>query len=224
MYRDNVVDLKIDPKDIEEEYIKKAKVLLVSGTALSKSPSREAVFLAVNYAEKNNTKIIFDIDYRPYSWKSKEETAIYYKLLAEKSEVIIGSREEFNIIESLNNSNNTNDEETSKRFLNNNNTKLVVIKHGKDGSTAYIDNKSYDIKVFPVKLMKSFGGGDAYASAFIYGLLENWEVIDALEFGSASAAMVVSAHSCSEAMPTSEDITKFIKEKKEEYGEMVVRN
>jgi len=71
--------------------------------------------------------------------------------------------------------------------------------------------------------MKSFGGGDAYASAFIYGLLENWDIIDALEFGSASASMLVSAHSCSDAMPKVDDIRKFIREKKEKYGERIVR-
>jgi len=35
--------------------------------------------------------------------------------------------------------------------------------------------------------------------------------------------MLVSAHSCSEAMPTAEEIKAFIKDKKEEYGEMVAR-
>ena len=47
--------------------------------------------------------------------------------------------------------------------------------------------------------------------------------MDALEFGSASAAMLVASHSCSEDMPHVEDVKAFIKEKKEEFGEMVAR-
>ncbi|AGB42383.1 sugar kinase, ribokinase [Halobacteroides halobius DSM 5150] len=221
MYRDNVADLKIDPQDIDEEYIRNSKVLQVSGTALSKSPSREAVFLAIDYARKHDTVVVFDIDYRPYSWRSEEETAIYYSLAAEKSDVIIGSREEFNIVESLTMPKNENDQATAQHWFDYN-AQIVVVKHGKEGSTAYTkEGESYDIKPFPVEVVKTFGGGDAYASAFIYGLMQNWDIDKCLEFGSASAAMLVASHSCSDAMPTVEEIEVFIKEKKEEYGERV---
>ena len=46
MYRNGVADLMLDVDDIDEEYIKQAKCLLISGTALAQSPSREAVLKA----------------------------------------------------------------------------------------------------------------------------------------------------------------------------------
>lgn len=46
---------------------------------------------------------------------------------------------------------------------------------------------------------------------------------DALEFGSASAAMLVASHACSEDMPTVDAVQEFIRKEKEEYGEMVAR-
>ena len=102
--------------------------------------------------------------------------------------------------------------------------KIVIIKHGKEGSTAYTnDGEKYKIKPFPVKLLKSFGGGDGYASAFLYGIFEGWDIIDALEFGSASAAMLVASHACSQDMPTVDAVKEFIKKEKEEYGEMIAR-
>lgn len=223
MYRDGIADLQLSPEDVNEDYIKNAKAIVLSGTALAASPSREAVFVALEYAKKHNTKIIFDIDYRKYTWKSKEETAIYYALAGRMSDILMGSKEEFNLMESIISSKGSSDRETADRWIGYGN-KIVVIKHGKDGSTAYMDNgHSYKIKPFPVDLLKSFGGGDAYASAFIYGLMEGWEVIEALEFGSASAAMLVASHSCSEAMPKVEEVKQFIKKKKEEHGEMVAR-
>lgn len=223
MYRDEVADLELSPDEISEDYIKNTKAIVLSGTALAASPSREAAFVALEYAKKHNTKIIFDIDYREYTWKSKEETAVYYALAGRMSDVIMGSREEFDLMESLMCSEKSSDSKTADRWIGYGN-KIVVIKHGKDGSTAYTnDGNSYKIKPFPVDLLKSFGGGDAYASAFIYGLMEGWEVIEALEFGSASAAMLVASHSCSDAMPKVEEIKEFIKKKKEEYGEMVAR-
>lgn len=222
MYRNGIADLQLSIEDISEEYIKNAKAIVVSGTALAASPSREATFVAIEYAKKHGTVVIFDVDYRSYTWKSEEEIAVYYSLVGRVSDVVIGSREEFDLMEKLI-VNGSTDEETAKRWLGYGN-KIVVIKHGKEGSTAYTDDGNvFKIKPFPVKLLKSFGGGDAYGSAFIYGLLEGWDVINALEFGSASAAMLVASHSCSEDMPTAEAIKEFIREKKEEYGEMIAR-
>lgn len=222
MYREGVADLQLDVSEIDEDYIKNSKAIVISGTALAQSPSREAALKAMELARKNNTIIIFDIDYRAYTWKNKDEIAIYYSIVGKNSDILIGSKEEFNLMEGLMKKSES-DQETANRWLTYGN-KIVVIKHGKEGSTAYTaDGKSFRIKPFPVKLLKSFGGGDGYASAFIYGLLENWEIIDALEFGSASAAMLVASHSCSQDMPKVDAIRQFIKKEKEEYGEMIAR-
>lgn len=65
MYRTDVADLNLRPEDVSEGYIAQAKILLISGTALAKSPSREAVFQAVDYAKRQNVPIAFELDYRP---------------------------------------------------------------------------------------------------------------------------------------------------------------
>lgn len=102
--------------------------------------------------------------------------------------------------------------------------RIVVIKHGREGSTAYAyDGNSFSIKPFPVKALKGFGGGDGYAAAFLYGLLEGKELLDCLEMGSAEAAMLVASHACSADMPGAEALYTFIRQCKDEYGEMVAR-
>ena len=80
MYRNRIADLQLHVDDIDEEYIKSAKAILISGTALAESPSREAAIKAVMLAKKNDTKIIFDIDYREYNWKNSDEISIYYSI------------------------------------------------------------------------------------------------------------------------------------------------
>lgn len=222
MYRNGAADLQLSVEDIDEEYIKKSKALLVSGTALSQSPSREAALKALRFAKKNGTKVIFDIDYRPYNWKNADEISIYYSTVAREADVILASREELDLTEALIEAGR--DDRQSAAYWHRQGVKILVIKHGKEGSTAYTDDgNSYSIKPFPVKLLKSFGGGDGYASAFLYGLFEGWDIIDALEFGSASAAMLVASHACSEDMPDVASVTQFIKEEKEQYGEMIAR-
>jgi 5-dehydro-2-deoxygluconokinase len=222
MYRNEAADLQLDVTDIDEVYIKNAKAILISGTALAASPSREAALKAMSLAKKHNTAVIFDIDYRPYNWKNTDEIAIYYSTVAKNSDIILGSREEFDLTQKLI-APDLNDEETAA-FWHKNGVKIVIIKHGKEGSTAYTnDGNHYSIKPFPVKLLKSFGGGDGYASAFLYGLFEGWDIVDCLEFGSASAALLVASHACSEDMPTVEKIQSFIKESKLQYGDMIAR-
>ena len=222
MYREGVADLMLHPDDVDEEYIKETKALLISGTALAASPSREAALKAMMLAKKNNIPLIFDIDYREYTWKNKDEISIYYSIVARNSDIILGSREEFDLTEAVTEV-CASDEESAKLWTSYG-AKIVVIKHGKEGSTAYTnDGKSYTIKPFPAKKLKGFGGGDGYASSFIRALIDGCEVIEALEFGSASASMLISAHSCSAAMPSLDAVKKFIADAKAEYGEMVVR-
>ena len=168
MYREGVADLQVCVDDVDEEYIKQAKAVVISGTALCASPSREE----------------FD--------------------LTEAVEGVCAS-----------------DEESAARWFSYGN-KIVIIKHGKEGSVAYLDDGSaYKVKPFPVKMLKGFGGGDGYASAFIYSLLNGKSVPEALEFATASASMLVSAHSCSAAMPSAQAVQEFIDKTKPTSGEVI---
>lgn len=220
MYRNDVADLKLDVEDVDAEYIRSGKALLVSGTALAESPSREAVLKAVMLAKMNETKIIFDIDYRPHNWKNQDEISIYYSMVAKEADIIMGSREEFDLTERLIRPGMTDEE--SAIYWQNHNARIIVIKHGMKGSTAYTcDDKSFSIKPFPVNARKGFGGGDGYGSGFLYGLYQGWDVQDCLEFGSAEASMMVSSNNCSDSLPNPEQVKVFIKEEKEIYGEMI---
>lgn len=210
MYRDNVADLKLHPSEVDEEYIKQSKALLISGTALAKSPSREAVFVALEYAVKHDVTVFFDLDYRPYSWTDEAETAVYYNIAAEKCDCIIGTREEFDMMEKLLNITESDDHYTASRWFSHR-AKLVVIKHGGSGSIAYTkDGHSYKGGIFRTNVLKTFGAGDSYASAFIYGLMNGKTVADAMKMGSASASLVISRHSCSDAMPTEEELLNHL--------------
>lgn len=210
MYRDDVADLHLAPSEVHEEYIKKSKILLVSGTALAKSPSREAVLKAVSLAKRNDVKVIFELDYRPYTWNSIEETSVYYSLVAEQSDILIGTRDEYDVMENTEKGTN----ERTVRYLFEHSADLVVIKHGVEGSYAYAKSgEVFKAKSYKTKVLKTFGAGDSYASAFLYALVRGKGIESALKFGSASASIVVSKHSSSEAMPVTEEIEDLIAER-----------
>ncbi|MFD9625478.1 5-dehydro-2-deoxygluconokinase [Peribacillus muralis] len=206
MYRDNVADLKLHPSEVDEAYIKQSKALLISGTALAKSPSREAVFVALEYAVEHEVTVFFDLDYRPYTWTDEAETAVYYNLAAQKCDVIIGTREEFDMMEKMLNIEESDDYLTASRWFSYR-AELVVIKHGGSGSISYTkDGGTHRSGIFQTNVLKTFGAGDSYASAFIYGLMNGQDVSEAMKMGSASASIVISRHSCSDAMPTKQEL------------------
>lgn len=209
MYRDEVADLYLAPEHVDELYIKNSEYLLISGTALSQSPSREAVLKALSIAKNNSVKVVFELDYRPYTWKNEEETSIYYELVAKQADIVIGTRDEFDMILAYK---DKSDEDISKSLFNFH-SELVIIKHGVQGSKAYTSEGQYfEGKAFKANVIKTFGAGDSYASAFLYALVKGKPIEEALKYGAASAAIVVSSHSSSDAMPSSEKLEQFIKE------------
>jgi 5-dehydro-2-deoxygluconokinase len=213
MYRDEVADLYLQPSEVNELYIKKAKVLLVSGTALAKSPSREAVLQAVQLAKKNDVKVVFELDYRPYTWASLEETSVYYTLVAQQADIVVGTRDEFDVMENVKEGNN----KTTINHLFKYSPELIVIKHGVEGSYAYTKSgETIRGHAYKTKVLKTFGAGDSYAAAFLYALIKGKDIETALKYGSASAAIVVSKHSSSEAMPSVVEIEQLIEESSKE--------
>ncbi len=219
MYREGVADLMLHPDDVDESYIASAAALLISGTSLCCSPTREAALKALTYAIKNGVRVVFDADYRAYTWQNDDEIAVYTSLVAEKSDIVMGSREEFDRMERLLSLDGT--DAASADYWLGRRAEIVVIKHGKQGSSAYTKGASYLVKPFPVAALKGFGGGDGYASAFLHGLMGGKPLPEALEMGSASAAMLVASHACSRDMPSEAALKQFILEEKSKYGDMV---
>lgn len=212
MYREQVADLYLTPNEINEEYLKSAEMLVVSGTALAQSPSREAVLKAVSLAKKNQLKVVFELDYRLYTWKNPAETAVYYSLVAEQADIVIGTRDEYDSMENIVNGTN----EATIAYLFQHSPELIVIKHGVEGSYAYTKTgEIYQGKAYKTQVLKTFGAGDSYAAAFLFALNSGKEIEKALKYGSASAAIVVSKHSSSEAMPTVAEIEQLIQEQED---------
>ena len=85
MYRTNCADLHIDCAQLDESYLASHKLLLISGTSLSHSPAREAVFHAISLARRNHVAVAFDLDYREDTWDTVEEASLYLFLCEDEN-------------------------------------------------------------------------------------------------------------------------------------------
>ncbi|MEC7941776.1 MAG: 5-dehydro-2-deoxygluconokinase [Pseudomonadota bacterium] len=211
IYRNGASDLTIKPENIDVDYIASSKVLVVTGTALSQSPSREAALLAIQYARRHNTLVVLDLDYRPYSWRHQVDAALYYQLAVGLSDIVIGNREEFNVMETLMHSGNQDDDVTAKHVLQHQHTQVVVVKAGELGCKVYCrDGTRFEQGIFRVKVNKPFGSGDAFAGALLSHLIAGGSLEEGVRLGSGAAAINVASDNCTEAMPTLDKLTSFL--------------
>lgn len=211
MYRTDCADLHINCAQLDEAYIASYKMLLLSGASLSHSPAREAVFLAIEYAHRNGVIVSFDLDYRNGTWDNPEEASVYYTQIARMSDIVIGTREEFDVMEKLFSPDNRSDDSSAAMLLKYK-PSLISIKQGKKGSTIYTEGGKTVGGIYPTKVLKSFGAGDSYSGAFSYALLNGLSIETGLKYAAAASSITITGHSCSDAMPSLAQVQNYMAE------------
>ena len=209
IYRNNAADLSLAPEDINTDMIASARLLIVSGTALCQSPSREAVYAALLAAEQSGTTVLLDLDYRAYNWRNLADARACYRLATRFATLVVGNREEFDVLGAPV---EQGDDAIAKSLLDAPGaTRVVFVKAGAEGSRVYCDDDApIEQAVFSVQAKKPFGAGDAYAGAICAGLLQGLPMQECVKRGSAAAAIVVAGVSCSDASPTESELSSFM--------------
>src|SRR5207253_8381713 len=67
-YRDNCADIQLSIDDVLAAPIAESRALLISGTGLSREPSRSATLFAAEQAKSHGATIFLDLDFRPDQW------------------------------------------------------------------------------------------------------------------------------------------------------------
>ena len=213
IYRRDAADLQLQPADIDRDFIASARALLVTGTALSASPSREAAWHAMDLARQAGTRVVLDIDYRPYGWHNANEAAVTLRLACSLADIVIGNREEYDVLEQLEQlmpSAERDDHASARRVLSGM-TQVAVVKDGQRGCRVFQrDGSQLDMGIYPVQARKPFGSGDAFAGALLWALFEGRDWTHATRCGAAAAALNVSRDACAEAMATKIELTQFM--------------
>ena len=204
LYRNNSCDLQLDKEDIDKINFQDYSAVFISGTALSSSPSREAVFYASGKASTLSIPLIMDMDYRAYNWESDEIKSNIYKKIMKEMDIIIGNDLEFNIA-----NNSTDGLQLAKDFINEK-PSIIIYKMGEKGSQVFTKEKEFNFGIFKVEAIKPTGAGDAFNGGFISSLFQGFSLEDSIKRGSANAAIVVTKVGCSSAMPDSNELEKFI--------------
>tara|TARA_B100001105_G_scaffold92431_1_gene73548 strand:- start:38 stop:1036 length:999 start_codon:yes stop_codon:yes gene_type:complete len=197
IYRNNAADLQISCNEDIELAIIKSSNLVVTGTSLIEDNSRKQVLKMMDYAQKNDCKVWLDLDYRPWNWHDKENTRLAYQEASELSNVLVGNEEEFQILQD--DINIQIKECTSK-------SQLMILKKGENGCSLFSGEARLDAGIYTLPVLKPYGSGDAFLGNVVINYMSSGDWQQAIEAGSAAAAIVVSKQGCASAMPSLEEI------------------
>ncbi len=83
---------------------------------------------------------------------------------------------------------------------------------GDDGAMALVNGDFLHIEGFKVDAIDTTGAGDVFHGGFIYGLLQNWDVVEILRFANAVAALKCQELGGRKGIPTLEKVQRFLSE------------
>lgn len=205
IYRNGAADFQMSVEDVERIDYGQFGALITTGTVLAEEPSRSAAFRAFDLAREAGIPLIFDVDYRPYSWASAEEAAQVYSRAAALCDVIIGNDVEFGFMAG------EHERGLDKaRELAGDGADIVIYKRGELGAITFRGEQEIHTGIYPVQALKPTGAGDAFMGGFIASLSQQRELTQCVLRGSACASMVVSRVGCAPAMPTTSELEEFL--------------
>lgn len=196
-------DLEIYPEGLDLDAIRAAGIFWVTGTGLSQEPSRAATLAALK-ARNGRGITVLDLDYRPMFWPSQEEARYWVRQALPLVTVAVGNLDECETAVG------EREPLAAARALHEAGVELAVVKQGPKGVLAHDRTISVEVPPVPVEVLNGLGAGDAFGGALCHGLLAGWDIERVMRFANAAGAIVASRLACSDAMPTTTEVTELL--------------
>lgn len=205
IYRNGAADFQMSVADVEALDYSQYGALITAGTVFAAEPSRSAAFRAFELARAAGLPVIFDVDYRPYSWPSPEVAEDVLSKAGALSDVIVANDEEFGFM-----AGGIDKGLAKARTLAETSASIVVYKMGPEGAVTYAEDEELHTGIYKVDALKPTGAGDSFMAGFLASLADGRPLKEAVLRGSACAAIVVAKPGCAPAMPDTEELDAFL--------------
>jgi 5-dehydro-2-deoxygluconokinase len=205
IYRNGAADFEMTIADVEAVDYSGFGALITTGTVLASEPSRSATFRAFDLARAAAVPLIFDVDYRPYSWPSAKVASEVYSRAAALCDVIVGNDVEFGFM-----AGDMGLGLDKARSLIADGAQIVVYKMGENGAITLTADGEVRTGIFRTNALKPTGAGDAFLGNLVASLSRGLPLTEAVLRGSAAAAIVVSRVGCAPAMPSGDELDAFL--------------
>lgn len=205
IYRNGAADFQMNSDDVSAVDYGRYGALITAGTVFAAEPSRAATFRAFKLAKQAGVPIIFDVDYRPYSWPSAEEASEVLSRAAAECDMIVGNDEEFGFMAG------SIDKGLEKaRELSKTTAAMVIYKMGPEGAITFAQGKEIRTGIYPVDALKPTGAGDSFMAGIVTSIAGGHDLRTSILRGSACASITVSRPGCAPAMADTTTLETFL--------------
>lgn len=226
-YRDNAADIELTIDDVLATPIARSRAFLISGTGLSKDPSRSSTQFAAEYARRAGIPVALDIDFRPDQWHDPRAFGVAIRTTLPLVDIVIGTEDEINAAlladtsamslthSQVSDTRVAGDVDAAVRTLLSHGPKVLLQKRGADGARVHLRGNDgqitqIDAPGYPVEIANILGAGDAFAAGALYGFIKGWDWRRAARLGNACGAIVVTRHGCANFTPTFDEVMEFV--------------
>ena len=196
-------DLEITEDDLDLDAIRAADIFWITGTGLSEEPSRTATLAALR-ARGRSGITVFDLDYRPMFWSSREQARSWYQQALPFVSVAVGNLDECDTAVGV------REPRKAAAALHDAGVDLAVIKQGPAGVLASRGGEDVQVPPVFIEVVNGLGAGDAFGGALCHGLLSGWDLTTMMRFSNAAGAIVASRLACADAMPTEAEVRELL--------------
>ncbi|MEO9824286.1 MAG: 5-dehydro-2-deoxygluconokinase [Paracoccaceae bacterium] len=205
IYRNGAADFQMDMEDVEAVDFSRFSAFVTAGTVFAAEPSRAASFRAIELAKDASLPIIFDVDYRPYSWPSPQVASEVLSRAAEASDMIVGNDDEFGFM-----AGDYGQGPAKAKHLAETTASVVIFKKGPGGALTFANGEEIITGIYPVDALKPVGAGDSFMAGLLTAIADGYDLKEAILRGSACASITVSRPGCAPALPNKQELTDFL--------------
>lgn len=205
-YRKHAAASRLAPEDIDEEYIKQAKIVCPEGILpVVSDSSRRATEELFRIARANGQTIVFDPNLRLTLRDIGSSRSILIPMMQQSTYVLPGEEELLLLMDC---SELTPAIEKARSL----GIETLIIKRGTKGATLVTRDKgAVDIPAFQLKSpVCSHGAGDAFVAGFIAGLLKEQTLEVCTRWANAMGAFSVMGDGPYQNLPNWEDFQVFL--------------
>lgn len=213
-YRNPGADMMLTEDEVDEEYLKDARVFHFGTLSMTHEGVRKATKKALDIAKKNHLIITFDPNLRPLLWDTLENAKEQMKYGFGYCDVLKISDNEIQFV-----TGKEDYDEGIKVLQDEYHIPLILLTLGKDGSRAYYKGRRVEVPGYSVNTVETTGAGDTFCGTSIsyvldHGLedLTDEQLKEMLTMANAAAAIITTRKGAIRSMPEVQEIDDLIKE------------
>jgi len=210
-YRNPSADMLYRSDELDEVYIRSAKIFHFGSISLISDPSRTTTFRAIEIAQSNGSLISYDPNLRLNLWPDEASARQGILKAWPMAQVIKISEEELSFLSG------ESDILIGAHSLWHDRLKLLVITRGKSGCTYMTPELAGDVGGYSVPAVDTTGAGDGFVAGLLKGIYENLDhkldeprLIAICQYANAVGALTTTERGAIPALPTRQEVESFL--------------